>query len=135
MAKGTPAPQSVRQRLGPWYSNKLMAETPIFRGSTLGWLFGQFKQHAVTINKKVYLTPSAPDLESSWGTALLGHEYYHVLQQQEMGGWNFLAHYLWRWRPSHIKHGHKHPLEAPAYARGEEIRLTLESRFSSIGRL
>ena len=121
MAKGMLVPQCVRQRLGQCYSEELMTETPIFRGSTIGWLFGQFKQHAVTINKKVHLTPSAPDLESIWGTALLGHEYYHALQQQELGWWNYLARYLWRWRPSHVRDGRRHPLEAPAYARGEEI--------------
>jgi hypothetical protein len=128
MAKGILASRSVRERLGRWYSEQLMEETPISRGSAIGWLFGKFKQQAVTINKRVYLAPDAPDLEYMSGIALLAHEYYHVRQQQEMGWWNFLARYLWHWRPSHIKDGRSHPLEAPAYTRAEEILSKLEGR-------
>ncbi len=114
----------TRERLKQWYSEEVLEDTPVFRGSLIGWLFGLLGQRAVTINKTVHLTHRAPDLESVSGTVLLGHEYYHILQQREMGWWKFFARYLWRWRPSHITQGWKHPLEQPAYVRGAEIRST-----------
>lgn len=99
----------------------------MLRGSLFGWVFGRFGQHAATINRTVHLTPRAPDLESVPGVVLLGHECYHVLQQQEMGWWRFLAAYICRWRPSHVSRGWEHPLERPAYERGREVLQTLRS--------
>ena len=106
----------------PWYGDELPAGVRLLRSSLFGWLFGSAGQHAVTINRTVHWTRHAPALETAPGTALLGHELYHVVQQQEMGWWRFLARYLWGWRPAHIKRGYEHPLERPAYDRQAEIR-------------
>ncbi len=98
----------------------------LLQGSIFGWAFGLLGQAAVTVNGRVHLTSKAPaDLESVEGTALIGHELYHVEQQAEMGWWGFLARYVWGWRPVHIKDGSIHPLEAPAYARQKEIKSRL----------
>lgn len=126
MTRRVPVPQSTSHHLARWYSQQVLEETPLLRNSFPGWVFGQFGQAAVTIDKAVHLTSRAPHLESAPGAALLGHEYYHVLQQKEMGWWSFLGRYVWHWRPSHIKEGWNHHLEKPAYDRGEEIRRTLE---------
>jgi len=99
----------------------MVERTRVLRGSALGWLFGRFKQGAVTVNGTVHLTPAAPDLLSPQGTALLGHELFHVEQQAQMGWWRFLLQYVAAWRPRHVRDGRSHPLEAPAYLRGEEI--------------
>lgn len=80
----------------------------------------------MTINGRVHLTPRAPSLETREGLLLAAHELYHVVQQREMGWWRFFLRYLWRWRPSHVRNGRSHPLEAPAYARAEEVRRILE---------
>ncbi len=118
-------PQSAVEKLTLWYGEDLIHSTPLLKGSFFGWLFGLFRQAAVTINKRVYLTRRAPDLESRLGIVLLGHELYHVVQQQEMGWWSFLLRYLWYWRPRHVTQGRKHPLEEAAYARGDEINNAL----------
>ena len=121
MAERVGMPQSTAQELTRWYTESLIRSTPLLKGSVFGWLVGLFGQAAVTIIRSVHLTRSAPDLTSHSGIVLLGHELYHVLQQQEMGWWSFLLHYLWHWRPWHVTQGRKHPLEEPAYARGDEI--------------
>ena len=124
----TPAivPASTKQILKAWYAEQMIDATPVLHGSFLGWLFGRFNQHAVTINGTVHLTSKADALDSPEGVVLLGHEYYHVVQRGEMGWWSFLARYLWGWRPSHVRDGRKHPLEAPAYARGDEVRRAIQ---------
>jgi hypothetical protein len=126
MTKRLAVSDAAKQHLGQWYSAQLLDNTRVLRGSIFGWLFGRFGQHAVTINKTVHLTPHAPDVESDDGISLLGHELFHVMQQAEMGWWRFLARYIWRWRPSHVKQGWKHPLEEPAYKRQGEIREKLQ---------
>ena len=125
MAKRVEIPQNVAEKLTPWYSEEFIRNTPVLNGTFCGWFFGLFRQAGVTINKKIHLTKRAPVLTSRNGIVLLGHEMYHVIQQQEMGWWSFILWYLWHWRPSHIKQGRKHPLEEPAYARGDEINDTL----------
>jgi len=127
MAERVGIPESTAQELTCWYSEDLIRSTTLLRGTFFGWLFGRFRQAAVTINKSVHLTPRAPDLVSHSGIVLLGHELYHVLQQQEMGWWSFLLRYLWHWRPRHVTQGRQHPLEEPAYARGDEISTALPS--------
>ncbi len=116
----------VKQRLSPWYDAALLDGVRVLQGSIPGRLFGMFGQHAVTINGTVHLTSSADDLETDKGTVLLGHECFHVTQQQQMGWWRFLARYIAGWRPTHIKHGSRHPLEVPAYERGREILRALQ---------
>ena len=125
MAKRVLIPQSSVQKLTQWYSEHLINNTPVRQGTMFGWLFGLFGQAGVTINKTIHLTERAPDLASRSGIILIGHELYHVLQQQEMGWCRFLLCYIWYWRPRHIKNGREHPLEKPAYTRGDEIRSTL----------
>ena len=127
MARQMAMPQEARNLLARWYTQEQLESATLLQGSLIGWLFGIFGQAAVTVNGTVHLTPRAPDLGSTYGKVILGHEYYHVLQQREMGWWNFLAQYVWSWRPYHVTQGWKHPLEAPAYARGEEVRVALES--------
>jgi hypothetical protein len=118
---------AAKAKLARWYAPEVLANARILRGSVFGWVFGRFGQAGVTINRTVHLTPRAmPELESARGLALIGHELFHVAQQQEMGWWRYLARYVWRWRPKHISRGHEHPMEAPAYARGAEIRRALE---------
>ena len=121
MAKREVVPEAGIQRLTQWYSRELLENITIVRGSVQGSLFGLLGQRAVTINQTVHLTGRAPDLDSHWGIALLGHECFHVVQQQEMGWWTFLVRYLVNWRPWHITDGSKHPLEKPAYERQREI--------------
>ena len=125
MARRQTVPQTTIQRLSPWYSAEFLESVTVLRGSLLGWLFGKFGQHAVTINETVHLAPDAPDLTADSGVVLLGHECLHVEQQRDMGWWRFLARYVVRWRPSHIKNGRTHPFERPAYERGREIRASL----------
>ena len=128
MSKRVVMPQSSTQKLTRWYDEHLLNNTTLLRDSIFGWIFGLFRQAAVTINKTIHLTHNAPaDLSSNSGIVLLGHELYHVLQQQEMGWCSFLLRYLWHWRPWHVTQGRKHPLEEPAYARGDEISETLST--------
>jgi len=127
MAERVVMPQSSARELTRWYNEHLINNTPLLQDSNFGWLFGLFGQAAVTINKTVHLTHKAPDLASHSGIVLLGHELYHVLQQQEMGWCRFLLRYLWHWRPWHVTQGRKHPLEEPAYARGDEISSALSA--------
>ena len=125
MSKIVSIPQSSAQELIHWYSEHLIKNTPVRQGTIFSWLFGLFGQAGVTVNKTIHLTKRAPDPVSQSGIVLIGHELYHVLQQQEMGWYRFLFSYIWHWRPRHIKNGREHPLEKPAYARGDEIRNVL----------
>jgi hypothetical protein len=117
---------AVKQRLSPWYDAELLDGVRVLQGSIAGRLFGMSGQNAVAINGTVHLTPRAADLESDKGTALLGHECFHITQQQEMGWWRYLVKYLAGWRPTHIKYGSKHPMEAAAYEREREILRALQ---------
>jgi hypothetical protein len=126
MATTVTVSTEVKQRLSPWYDAELLDGVRVVQGSVAGRLFGMFGQHAVTINGTVHLTSSADDLESDKGTVLLGHECFHITQQQQMGWWRFLIRYIAGWRPTHIKHGSRHPLESPAYERGREILRALQ---------
>jgi hypothetical protein len=121
------SPQTI-ETLSRWYPRDFVERTRFLRGSRIGWLFGRWGQAAVTINRTVHFTPRAPDLESQRGIALLAHELFHVVQQTEMGWWRFFVRYALRWRPIHRKEGWRHPLEAPAYERGREVREALERR-------
>ena len=125
MSRRITVPEDIKDKLSPWYSRDLLDAAPVLQGSFFGWLFGRFNQHAVTINKTIHLTSAAPDLESISGTVLLGHECFHIEQQQEMGWGKFLARYVSSWRPSHLKSGRNHPMERPAYDRSREIRNAL----------
>ena len=118
-------PDMAREHLARWYGEEFLEDVAVLRGTFLGWLFGRFGQHAVTINKRVHLTSRAASLDSDSGISLIGHEFYHVVQQTEMGWWRFLARYVWHWRPTHIRHGRRHPMEKPAFERGSEIRQAL----------
>lgn len=120
MATRVPVPTQTAAKLEQWYG-RLPLEVCVLRGSFFGWLFGLTGQHAVTINGTVHWTKHAPALSESSGISLLGHELFHVVQQREMGWARFLAGYVWRWRPVHIKRGWEHPYEAAAYRRGREI--------------
>ncbi len=114
---------SFKRHLMVWYG--LLVNTPIYRGSLIGWIFGLFGQRGVTINGVIHLTNKAPDLNSTEGIILIGHELYHVEQQREMGWWRFLTSYIWHWRPKHIGRGYEHPLEIEAYIRSSDIRKRL----------
>ncbi len=125
-------PADARAVLAHWYVDELLDSTRVLQGSLFGWLFGLSGQHAVTINGTVHLTPKAPDVGSDSATVLIGHELFHVEHQRRIGWWRYLAAYVARWRPAHVRQGWKHPYqgwkhpyEAPAYARGREIRAAL----------
>ncbi|MEX2599971.1 MAG: DUF4157 domain-containing protein, partial [Dehalococcoidia bacterium] len=118
-------PAHCAQSLERWYG-ALPLEVRVLRGSFLGWLFGLTGQHGVTVNSTVHWTRHAPPIDSEAGTVLLGHELFHVLQQQEMGWLRFLAGYLRHWRPRHVERGWEHPYEVSAYQRGREIREALK---------
>ena len=109
MGKTITVSPEVKQKLSHWHDADFLDGISVLKGSFPGRLFGTFGQHAVTINGTVHLTSSADDLESDKGNILLGHECFHVVQQQQMGCWRFLARYIEGWRPSHIKHGPLHP--------------------------
>ena len=121
------APDTI-EALARWYPRDLLESSPIVQGSMIGRLFGRWGQAAVTINGTVHLTPRSGDLESRDGMVLIAHELYHVVQQQEMGWLPFLLRYVASWRPSQRADGHTHPLEAPAYARADEVREALSRR-------
>ena len=122
MSKRAALSSEVRAALRPWYPDEVMEGVPVLRGSFFGWLFGLNGNHAVTINGTVHLTRRAPPEGTLAWTALIGHELYHVEQQAEAGWWRFLARYLWRYRPRHLRSARDHPDEIPAYARGREVR-------------
>ena len=126
MANRLTLPPTTSQHLAVWYDERLLADVTVLESSVFGWLFGLIRQWAVTIDQTVHLTRHAPDPGSEDGVVLLGHEFFHVVQQRELGWWRFLARYAWRWRPRHISDGTTHPLEAPAYARSAEIRASLD---------
>lgn len=121
-------PDETVEKLVRWYPRALLTEnSPLVKGSLVGRLFGRWGQAAVTINKTVHLTPNAADLTSLNGAVLIAHELYHVQQQQEMGWLPFFLRYAVGWRPSQRKDGRSHSLEAPAYARGDEVREALSA--------
>ena len=126
MAIRVPVPDEAVLALAPWYGT-LPQEVRVLRGSVLGWLFGLTGQHAVTINGTIHWTKHATPLAGNKATALLGHELFHVVQQQEMGWWRFLTGYIWHWRPKHVRRGWEHPYEVPAYARGSEISSAIQN--------
>lgn len=107
--------------LAQWYDRETLDETPVLRGSLFGFIFGMSRQHAVTINRTVHLTSHAPDPDTPLGIMLLGHELFHVVHQTELGWWKYIARYLTGWRPSHVSNGRSHPMEKPAYERGDQI--------------
>jgi hypothetical protein len=111
----------TKQVLGKWYSQQILAQTPVIRDSFWGWLFGLTGRHAVTINKKVHLTRHANDPDSDLGIMLLGHELFHVEDQQRAGWRRYLFRYILRWRPQQIRNGRSHSMEKDAYNRGDEI--------------
>ncbi len=126
MSKRVQVAEETIEILSQWYGPDLPRQVDVLRGSITGWLFGLSGQAAVTINRKVHLTPRANDLESKSGIVLLGHELCHVVQQNEMGWLSFIVRYVIHWRPTHITNGKRHPMERPAYDRGEEIRTSLD---------
>ena len=121
MSKAVNVQEEAKEILVQWYNREVLDETPVVRGSLLGLIFGLSRQHAVTINGTVHLTRNAPDLETPLGIMLLGHELYHVVHQMELGWWRYLVRYLVGWRPSHVSVGRSHPMEGPAYERGDQV--------------
>ena len=111
----------AKRVLTNWYSNLLINETPVLKGSFFGGVFGLFGQHAVTLRGKVHLTSHAPDIDSDFGIMLVGHEFFHVEDQLQRGWWSYLLAYAMGWRPAHISNGSSHPMERGAYARGSEV--------------
>ncbi len=121
MSRTVVVPEEAKEILARWYDREILDETPVLRGSIFGLIFGLFGQHAVTINRTVHLTKHAPDPDTQVGIMLLGHELFHEAHQTELGWWKYLIRYLASWRPSHVSNGRSHPMERPAYERGDEI--------------
>lgn len=57
----------------------------LHRGARSGDLTQALGAHAVTVDRNIYLSPSAPSIESHAGRRLLAHELAHVVQQREHG--------------------------------------------------
>ncbi|MSQ11815.1 MAG: DUF4157 domain-containing protein [Dehalococcoidia bacterium] len=125
MSRRVTIPETVKEKLAPWYDRELLDSVRVLRGSVFGWVFGRLGQAGVTMNRTVHLTKRARDLESAAGAALLAHELFHVAQQREQGWWRYIFRYVWHWRPKHMKRGREHPMERAAYTRGDEVRRTL----------
>jgi len=122
----------ARQALAVWYSESLIDDTAVVKGSLFGKFFGMFGQHAVTIRGRGHLTSDAPALDSDYGIMLVGHELFHVQDQLARGWGLYLFVYIRGWRPAHIKNGSSHPMERDAYARGSEaLRLVQDRRQGS----
>lgn len=99
-------------------------------------LFGAFGQTAVTLNGRIHLCQKWWDIIDGNGQWIryrrderlyyafvtIGHETYHVIDQQQTGWWRWLWRYIKAWRPSHIRNGKAHPMEAPAYAFEKKLR-------------
>ena len=126
MSRAVDVSEEVKEILTQWYDREILDETPVLRGSIFGVIFGISGQHAVTINRTVHLTSHAPDLDIPVGIMLLGHELFHVEQQTDLGWWRFFLRYMTGWRPSHVSNGRSHPMERPAYERGDEIWRVLQ---------
>jgi hypothetical protein len=122
MANKVALSNEVKAVLRQWYSDAVLDDTRVLEGSFFGWLFGLTGQHAVTINKSVHLTKNAKSEGTPGRTVLIGHELFHVVQQDDMGWWRFILSYLWHYRPAHLKSAKSHYYEVPAYDRGREIR-------------
>ena len=118
----------ARRVLANWYEESLIDDTPVYLGSFFGWLFGLSGQHAVTLNGKVHITRSAPDIDTDMGIMLVGHELFHVEEQRRRGWWPYIISYVLRWRPRHARDGRTHPMERDAYARGDEVWRILQGR-------
>lgn len=114
--------EEVKRKLSCWYSPEFIDATPIYQGTLIGRIGGLFGQAAVTWNKKIHLTPNMPNgiLDDS-DTSILGHELYHVQQQNSFGWLPFWVEYVLYWRPWYIKNAKAHPLEEYAYYRQEAI--------------
>lgn len=125
MAERLNLPEPAIRHLRRWYRPDLLESTAVLRGTILGWLFGRLGQDAVTVNGSVHLTSRASGLDSDRGIGLIGHELFHVVQQQEMGWWRFFVRYVLAWRPVHVMRGRGHPMERPAYERGDAIMASL----------
>src|SRR4051794_22793884 len=57
----------------------------LHRGAGAADLTQALGAHAVTVDRNIYLSPSAPGIESHAGKRLLAHELAHVVQQREHG--------------------------------------------------
>ena len=128
MSRNVVVSKDAKDILSKWYDPKTLDETTVLRGSLFGAIFGLFGQHAVTINRRVHLTPRAPDPVTPIGVMLLGHELFHVEHQTELGWWKYLIRYVTIWRPSHVSNGRAHPMERPAYERGDQIWHAMQSQ-------
>jgi hypothetical protein len=122
MAKHIVVSDEVKAVLRQRYSDAVLDDTRVLEGSFFGWLFGLTGQHAVTINKTVHLTKNVKSEGTPGRTVLIGHELFHVVQQNDMGWWRFILSYLWHYRPAHLKSAKTHDYEVPVYDRGKAIR-------------
>ena len=117
--------QRVAEALVPWYDQAFVRSVEYTESGVISWLFTRLGRGAVTWNKRVHFAVNRYDAESVSILALIAHELLHVQQQQEMGWLHFLAGYLWHWPGS--QGGRSHPLEAPAYARQDEVNAALST--------
>lgn len=116
MGKTITVSPEVKQKLIHWHDADFLDGISVLKGSFPGRLFGTFGHHAITINGMVRMTSNRTNGPYYWATSAS-----MLIKQQQMGWWRFLARYIAGWRPSHIKHRSRHPLEALAYVRGREI--------------
>ena len=81
------ADQAVAGKAGAADPGRLAAfgDVRLHRGARAADLTQALGAHAVTVDRNIYLSPSAPSTESAAGRRLLAHELAHVVQQREHG--------------------------------------------------
>jgi len=81
------ADEAVAAKPGAANPGRLSAfgDVRLHRDAASGDLTRALGAHAVTVDRNIYLSPSAPGLESQAGRRLLAHELAHVVQQREHG--------------------------------------------------
>ncbi len=121
-------PPQAEEHLRPWYTHDQLARYRYTSRSPIAWVFRHvFKQGAVTWNGVVNYALASYDPDTPAGLGLIAHEMHHMLHQERIGWWKYLAQYTWLLRFSRYRGSNNgnHPFEAPAYALHHEVETAL----------
>ncbi len=120
---GAPIPDNVKSFLRRWHSDELLNSIRwttnwgpfqnTFQAAKMG--FNEDTEGITVINAIIFRNPNVITDLSLWA-----HEVYHVQQYHDMGVFGFAKAWV-------DNSGNGGPIEAPAYARGEEARRILSS--------
>ena len=130
-------PQYLEVDLQPWFEDTLeVSSVSIVDRGLVCFIFGVFRQWAVTWNETIHLTKRAPFILEPTGVVsrrdgtestesyanalwLISHECLHIQQQREMGWWRFSFAYGRQW----VRHrgGSSNKFEGPAYELGDRV--------------